>query len=233
MPGFLPQKPDSPFIHVWFLTGTHLKSCHAHDPASAGAAGTGGTMRDKQRLRQTGQSLLHALLTHYVPTFSPSQLAMGPHGKPYLPEHPLYFNLSHSGDCIALALADVPVGLDVERLREQRDFPGLLQRVFHPEERGRMRAHQDPLAAFYQAWTRKEAFLKALGTGISFGLQACAIEPLAEGWAEVRSFKPLGESWWVHPLRLAEGHAAALCLRSSAQPRTPIELRHYPQDLLP
>jgi 4'-phosphopantetheinyl transferase len=194
-------------------------------------------MRDRieesQRLRQTGRSFLHALLAHYVPQFTASQLAIGPHGKPYLPEHPLHFNLSHSGDCIALALADVPVGLDVERLREQRDFPGLLQRVFHPVERERMRAHGQPLAAFYQAWTRKEAFLKALGTGISFRLQACAIEPLAEGWSEVRSFVPLVDTWWVHPLQLAEGHAAALCLRASSQPKTPIELRQYPQDLLP
>jgi 4'-phosphopantetheinyl transferase len=105
------------------------------------------------------------------------------YGKPYLVNHPqLAFNLSHTGNVFVLALAwHCQVGIDVERSDHPRDqLTGLVQKCFAKEEADywqQLPAHQQ-LASFYQFWTRKEAFVKATGFGISLGLQRCVINPI-------------------------------------------------------
>jgi len=81
----------------------------------------------------------------------------------------LHFNLSHSGDTILLALsAAAEVGIDVEHDRTRCDVLKLAQRFFHPLEFQQL--IQLPKAqqrhGFYDVWTRKEAFVKAIGTGM-------------------------------------------------------------------
>ena len=89
-------------------------------------------------------------------------------GKPALKAPaPCHFNLSHSGDAIAVAVADQPVGLDIESHRELNDGLAIAQRVFHPRERQWLQAQADFAAGFYRLWTLKEALLKATGEGFT------------------------------------------------------------------
>ena len=85
-------------------------------------------------------------------------------GKPSVANAP-FFNLSHSNDFVMLAVSDTPVGCDIEKLHKTV----LSHHVFHPNEldalsslpSGDMQNHE-----FLRLWTAKEAFLKAIGTGI-------------------------------------------------------------------
>jgi 4'-phosphopantetheinyl transferase len=105
------------------------------------------------------------------------QFAYGPFGKPFLaPDfstRAVRFNLSHSGDIALVAVtADRDVGIDVELIRElPRPFP-MVNALFSCTERNWVMGLPAPerAHAFFLLWTRKEAFLKALGHGVSSGL---------------------------------------------------------------
>lgn len=95
------------------------------------------------------------------------------HGKPVLINQVVQFNASHSDDWLALALADVPVGIDIESMTKSRRWSALASQVLTPDE---LRAWQrvpddDQPRALLARWTLKEAWLKGLGTGLSGGLQ--------------------------------------------------------------
>lgn len=94
-------------------------------------------------------------------------LEKGPGGKPYVKDLPgVHFNLSHSGRYVAVAVGDSEVGLDVERLREDRDLFALAKRFFTGEEGRHLAAASDPGRCFFELWTAKESYLKYLGTGL-------------------------------------------------------------------
>lgn len=96
----------------------------------------------------------------------------GAHGKPYLDhnEVTLAFNMSHSQDTVLIALCPSgEIGIDVEMLRPMSDATELAARNFTPAEQAQLArtpARQRD-AAFLRGWTRKEACLKALGSGLS------------------------------------------------------------------
>ena len=99
------------------------------------------------------------------------QLEQGEHGKPRLAEEParLAFNLSHSGHLVLVAIAgDREVGVDVERVKRQRDLVALAERGLVPEAAAAVREATEPERArlFYELWTRHEARLKCLGVGL-------------------------------------------------------------------
>ena len=106
----------------------------------------------------------------------------GEHGKPRIAASQaacgLQFNLSHSGEHLAIAIAlERPVGIDVEQIRPGRDILALAARFFAPQEARALEALEPaerPLA-FYACWTRKEAFLKALGDGLSRPLRSFTV----------------------------------------------------------
>lgn len=100
-------------------------------------------------------------------------LLAGPQGRPMLAGGPVGvdFNLSHSGGCAALALCrdGRQVGVDVELLRPVADALPTAREVFTDEEllAWQLRAEPERDQGFLALWTRKEAVLKALGTGLS------------------------------------------------------------------
>jgi 4'-phosphopantetheinyl transferase len=99
------------------------------------------------------------------------ELRRGEHGKPALadPSSPLRFNLSHSGDLALIAVTQGrEVGIDIECIRPRRDLPGLAKRALDPAALATVRSApaDERAAAFHQAWTRREAIAKCLGTGL-------------------------------------------------------------------
>lgn len=80
-----------------------------------------------------------------------------------------HFNLSHSGPMLVVAVAEQPVGVDVEQTRDLAELEGLIRHVFRAEERTAFetvpRARRTE--TFLAVWTRKEAYLKARGRGIA------------------------------------------------------------------
>lgn len=93
-----------------------------------------------------------------------SEIIYGKNGKPAFRDAALpSFNLSHSGDHIALLVSDEgEVGCDIEVIRPRKNWPQLAQALFSDDERQALDTlpADDRLAAFWQIWTRKEAVLK-------------------------------------------------------------------------
>ncbi len=88
-----------------------------------------------------------------------------PCGRPYLCGNERYISLSHSGDKAAAVIAESPVGIDIERIREVN--PRLKDRVCTAEEREFIDESPDKTTAFFEVWTAKEACFKKQGTGIT------------------------------------------------------------------
>ena len=87
-------------------------------------------------------------------------------GKPVLANAPnIHFNLSHSGTIAACAVSDRPVGVDVETLQDAD--PGVVAMCFQPIEQEWINNANDRRRAFTRLWTRKESYLKLLGTGLT------------------------------------------------------------------
>ena len=100
----------------------------------------------------------------------------GRYGKPALQDEPsLRFNLSHSEDQVLYAFAyHQEVGIDIEQIRPLGDIDGLAHHVFSAQEQAVLQHLCPPEkeASFYACWTRKEAFIKALGMGFSMPLDS-------------------------------------------------------------
>ena len=96
----------------------------------------------------------------------PVELALEPRGKPYVAGGP-GFSLAHAGAWALVAIADGPVGCDLEPPRDLPDLPGMARLVMAPAEleAWQQLAGDARVRAFYRAWTRKEALLKARGDG--------------------------------------------------------------------
>ena len=146
----------------------------------------------------------------------------GAHGKPVLGpggRPPIGFNVSHSGDRFAVAVAvGLEPGVDVERIRPRRSLDLLSRRFFSPSEQEAVAADPDPLHAFHRVWTRKEAVIKADGRGVAIGLDrfdVTAAEPPALLRARWEGAAPdEAARWSLHSLEAAPGYAAALAVRS-------------------
>ncbi len=90
-------------------------------------------------------------------------------GKLYLPEcEGFYVNLSHSGDYAVCAACGAPVGVDIQR-RGECDMK-IAERFFTAEEADFINSGNDKNAAFFEIWTKKESFVKAVGKGLSIPL---------------------------------------------------------------
>ena len=122
-----------------------------------------------------GRAGLRRLLGHLLGRPAASlRFSCGGLGKPSLVREPgapdLRFNVSHSGDLVAWAVAlGRDVGVDVERVRADRVDDDVLQAALSPAETRRLSAlsEADALGAFFACWTAKEAYAKALGDGLS------------------------------------------------------------------
>ena len=128
------------------------------------------------------------------------------HGRPAVVGTPLHFSLSHAGDLVVFAVADTPVGVDVEEVPSSDVLPGLTA-VLHPLERAELEALalDERAWAFARCWTRKEAFLKGTGMGLGGDPTGVCVgagpEPLA----------PAG--WQLADVAVADGYAAACAVR--------------------
>lgn len=129
----------------------------------------------------TGRGILRLLLGRYLQA-APETLRFryGAHGKPELdtPAPSLAFNLAHSHNLAVYALALAPrIGVDVEQMREVHERDQIAGRFFSARESMALAALPDEQRseAFLLCWTRKEAYLKALGAGITYPLDCFSV----------------------------------------------------------
>ncbi|MEX2553348.1 MAG: 4'-phosphopantetheinyl transferase superfamily protein, partial [Actinomycetota bacterium] len=126
--------------------------------------------RDRNRF-VAGRGALRSLLAHYQGV-EPREVVLeySHYGKPFLPRElgrdQLEFNLSHSDDWALIGITlGRRLGVDLERLRVLDDLEGLARTVFSRRELAELAEVPEPerTEAFFNCWTRKEAFIKACG----------------------------------------------------------------------
>lgn len=162
-------------VHVWRVdleAPTPGPAVKTLDPAEKARAARFVFERDRRRF-VASHGALRAILSLYVGE-APEDVAFteGPHGKPALLQGKgaVRFNLSHSGEIALVAVGrDREVGVDVEAWREIADLLALARTCFSEAERAVLASlpELDRRPAFFAGWTRKEAFLKALGDGLA------------------------------------------------------------------
>lgn len=90
-------------------------------------------------------------------------------GKPFLakPKKKIFFNLSYSGEKFIIAVSEKnQVGIDMERIRKDFDFKEITEVYFSWKERAAINSAENPSIEFAKMWSRKEALLKSVGTGL-------------------------------------------------------------------
>lgn len=114
----------------------------------------------------TSHALLEAVLADEYGLSPLASIEKSPEGKPFFKDFPqLHFNLSHSGAITILVVDDVPLGIDVEEVRPRN--PGLPRRSLSEKEYGIFLGSGEKLSVFYKLWTKKEAYVKYTGKGLS------------------------------------------------------------------
>ena len=162
------------------------------------------------------RGVLRILLGRYI-GMAPAAItfAYGAHGKPHVPvETRVRFNSSHSGDLAVFAFTqDCEIGVDVERVRSLPDMQDIARRFFCPEEEAELAdgAPSDRAHAFFLCWTRKEAFIKATGDGLSAALDSFRVSLRPGDRARIiRVGDGSGAGWAMHNLEPGPGYAGAL-----------------------
>jgi 4'-phosphopantetheinyl transferase len=169
-----------------------------------------------------GRGALRCILASYLGcTPAGVKLSYTAFGKPFLcdeAEHGLRFNLSHSQDQALLAVTRGRViGVDIEQVRPDFATEEIAQRFFSERECQELQAlpSAERTTAFFRCWTRKEAFIKAVGDGLSFPLDAFAVsfapgEPAALRW--LRADDEGVRHWHLKNLAAPSGFLAALAV---------------------
>ena len=104
------------------------------------------------------------------------------YGAPYLADGP-YFSISHCKQAIAVVVSDSPVGIDIEGIRKMDD--GLVRKTMNTQEQTQIAMSQNPEVEFIRLWTRKEAYVKMLGTGIISDMHTILQDATAVEWHEI------------------------------------------------
>jgi 4'-phosphopantetheinyl transferase len=159
---------------------------------------------------------LRHILSHYL-DLTPEQIVFNysDRGKPSIPDYELQFNLSHAHDRAVYGIhAKFPIGIDIEHLHPIAATP-LVDRFFSPTERAIFHSlppssHQ---AAFFHAWTQKEAYLKACGTGLSIPLDQIevSIDPSTPVQI-ITTPDPQPHPWQIQQLILPPGYVGSIVI---------------------
>jgi 4'-phosphopantetheinyl transferase len=210
-------------IHAWFVS---------LDRSAYGAYDWSALLSQEERQRAArlrfdldrhrfiaAHGILRRVLDSYLP--QPAQFVYGPYGKPALASGGLHFNLSHADDRALIAVsATTELGVDLERVRLASDAARIAEYCFSPPERRALSLLPASLQAegFFKCWTRKEAFVKALGNGLSYPLTDFSVS-LDESPDEPVRILDLGgdrqaaTQWSVRHLAPEPGYVGAIVAR--------------------
>lgn len=169
---------------------------------------------------------LRRLLAHYtgIPAAA-LQFTVGKQGKPLLRQQPLHFNSSRSSQLGLVAIcADAEVGVDIEHHQPAIDHPQIARHYFSSAERAALAAlpASRQLSAFHQIWTRKEAYLKALGVGLTRsldGFSVCRAGKLLPARIDDHSDASAQARWQLHDLLIAPDFSATLATSTASSRR--------------
>jgi 4'-phosphopantetheinyl transferase len=124
--------------------------------------------------------IMRKIIASYIPCHPKEiQYRHNAYGKPelHMPSCDIHFNLSHSEKLGALAIATRPIGTDIEHLKPLEDYISLTKHFLSEKESNYFEqlTFANQHQAFYRAWTKKEAYIKAIGMGLSYPVEQITI----------------------------------------------------------
>lgn len=179
-------------------------------------------LRDAQLITRAG---LRASLSQYSDSIAPGHWSFtrSERGKPRLsddaPMQELSFNLSHSGDWVAIGITvNHPIGVDVQRREPNKPVLELAQRFFTESEAQELAQlpEERQQKHFYRLWTLKEAYLKARGQGVSEGLDKVCFHIDNNGLITASFDDSLADDpqqWQFHHYELDDHYCLSLALK--------------------
>lgn len=161
--------------------------------------------------------LLLGRITHCDP--GQLRIALTEYGKPYLPDFPEFaFNLSHTANKLVVATGHrCLLGVDIETVRPRTNLVGLVEKCFAEEEQAywRQLPETDQTEAFYRFWVRKEAFVKAVGRGISMGMDTVVIDPLnPRKLQKIPEAYGRADEWRLHDFDISPAVCGAMAVKT-------------------
>lgn len=172
--------------------------------------------KDRKRF-VIARGFLRVLLGRYLQS-DPKQLmfSYGAYGKPWLPEISLRFNMSHSHSMALYALTEGrEIGVDVEHVRADFTSDDIARRFFSPFEVESLCGLPDEerVEGFFRCWTRKEAYIKATGRGLSQALDGfdVTLRP-GEHASLLRNDDGTHEQWTMADIEVGPGYAGAVAV---------------------
>jgi 4'-phosphopantetheinyl transferase len=228
---FWPAGPATPYlaageVHLWAAPldppDEFLRKCEtllSADERDRAARFRTGPLRSRYI---AGRGTLRILLGRYLQA-DPAEVSLvyQSRGKPELGppwnERGVEFNLSHSGELALFAVTlGRPIGVDIEVVRPMPNAAGLMERFFSKDEiaQWRQAATEQQERIFFQGWTRKEAWLKAVGSGLSFPLdQFCVTMDGPARVLSIRADESEAATWWLQSCEPCRGYVAAVALQ--------------------
>jgi len=179
--------------------------------------------RDRQRFVAT-RALLRTILASYLArdanglSFCYSKKEKPSLGPAHV-ESGVNFNVSHSGGIALLAFARRrEIGVDVEQVRPDSDLKAIARRFFSAHEQNELDAlpTEEKAEAFFRCWTRKEAYIKATGDGLSLPLSQFDVSLAPGETSALLATRPDGSEagrWLLREVPSGVGYIAALCVR--------------------
>lgn len=133
-------------------------------------------------------------------------------GKPFVKQIPnFFFNVSHSGQWVVLATSDSRVGIDIEEI-SPIDI-GIAKRFFSSEEYEDLanKPSETQLSYFYDLWTLKESYIKALGKGLSIPLDSFVIKKYTEENISLFEERDKSHSWFFKQYEIDKAYKFSIC----------------------
>jgi 4'-phosphopantetheinyl transferase len=173
---------DDNAVHVWTIELDRPASDADYamlDPKEQQRADQFKFEHHRRRFTQAHAAMRTILAKYVGKTPEGLEFKTKEHGKPFLAEHTLQFNLSHSHERALLGVTlNTDIGIDIEH-HSTRDFKNLAKRFFHPDEAAAVSAvtGDKQRNLFFEIWTKKEAYIKAIGTGLNTALDSFCVYP--------------------------------------------------------
>ena len=212
-------------VHVWRIeldcavtTATALRATLSLEEEQRAARVRSIELRERWTV---ARGALRCIVADYA-RYEPGVLVFreGPHGKPALagPGEDIPFNPSHTCGLALVAIAGIGRGgIDAETVRSEVEVEDLSRRFFAPDEADEILALSPDarLAAFFTCWTRKEAFVKSLGGGLSVPLDSFQVsvrsdQPARLLWVDGEN--PINGACWTLASRVSLPPDCHLCL---------------------
>ncbi len=200
-------------IDLWYLdtktiTPKDVETLLAFLPQNLVNEITRFRFHEDRRLKLFGRLIVESYYKNQHLAFNWNDWKISPAGKPYCNPQQA-FNISHAGTYVLVAFSTHEVGVDIERV-----VPFDVQTIrtyFHPEEAEYILHSTNSNSAFFKLWTRKEAYLKAIGKGIVDGLhhENCLPDVLNQT-----------EKWFLHSLSFVPEYHVAVCTNIANCPIT-------------